>query len=328
MSRLSDAAEFYRHTFAARLDDHVRWSGSMWARAGRELTADAVLAGLDGSGPSLSGYFLNPDSTGHVAAIDFDTEDGFATALRARDLLLSRGAPSYPEASRRGAHLWVVVDRALPGRVLRQFMRAMLRDAGIDVLCPGRRLEDGLCVGCGKRMSSFEPHDNPKIEWRPLSDEVKADGYGAPLRLPTMPNPKTGLRYPVIGLDGRPLPPRLDDLMLAVDQAPAWVVEGMAMTVRPTWRAIRPGDRMPFSQRQDEDGQTASQILRDLWGMADPKPGRANKCPAHDDHNPSLSIAHDDRRAWCKNATCVLYGDNGRGLGTHQLAAAAPGAKR
>jgi hypothetical protein len=58
--------------------------------------------------------------------------------------------------------------------------------------------------------------------------------------------------------------------------------------------------------------------------MPEPKVGRANHCPAHDDSNPSMSIARDDRRVWCKQAACILAND-GRGRGTHELEALAPG---
>lgn len=302
MTRESDAAELYRWTFAARHDDHVSWTGMMWARAGRPLTADAVTEGIAGTGPTLSTYFLTPESRGHVAAIDFDTDTGLADAKRVRDALAKRGAPAYVEASRRGAHLWVVCDRQHPGRVLRQFLRASLIAAEVPI--------------------------TEKVELRPAQDEIKADGFGAPLRLPTMPNPKTGLRYPVLDPDGKPIPPRLSDLIIAVDTAPRYVVESMAATIRPTFKQMALGDRAPFSQRRDDDDRTASEILRTDWGMPEPKVGRANHCPAHSpDNNPSLSIAKDDRRVFCKVGSCVLN-NNDRGRGTHELARLAPGAAK
>lgn len=300
MTREADAAEYYATVFAGRRDDHVSFTGTMWARAGRPLTAEAVLAGLRGDGPSLSGYFLTPESTGHVAAVDFDSDDGIDLARRCRGVLLRRGAPAYVEASRRGAHLWVVCDRAHSGLVLRRFLRAALREAGVP--------------------------ETDKTELRPAQDAIRADGYGAPLRLPTMPSPKTGRRYPLLDADDRPYPPRLDAMMLEIDYAPAWVVESLAATERPTHRAIRPGDHAPHSIRADDDDRTASEILRTLWGMPEPRVGRANKCPAHDDHMPSLSIAKDDKRVWCKTGSCVLS-NGGRGRGTHELVALAPGGR-
>ena len=300
LTRESDAAEMYAVTFAARQDDHVAFAGSMWSRVGRPLTADLVLRGLAGTGPPLSGYFLTPQSTGHVAAIDFDSEDGLALARRCRAALAKRGAPSQVEASRRGAHLWVVCDRVHSGAVLRRFLRAVLRDAEVE--------------------------ETPKVELRPAQDEIKPDGYGSPLRMPTMPNPKTGLRYPMLDEHDRPLPRSLDQMMLEIDWAPAWVVESLAASMRPTPRSVRPGDRLQQRGFSNDDDETASEILRTLWGMPEPKPGHANRCPAHGpDRHPSLSIAVDDKRCWCKTPGCILDND-GRGRGTHELRKLAPGA--
>ncbi len=299
MTRESDAAECYIASFAARTDDHTQWNGSMWVRAGRPLTADAVVRGLAGTGPSLSGYFLTPQSTGHVAAIDFDSDDGLALAKRCRSALGKRGAPSWVEASRRGAHLWVVCDRIHSGSVLRRFLRATLADAGIE--------------------------ETPKVELRPAQDEIKVDGYGSPLRLPTMPNPKSGRRYPVLDEHDRPLPARLDQMMLAIDYAPAWIVESLASSLRTDPRHL-PNSFFPPRLIREDDDESASEILRELWGMPEPMPGRANHCPAHGpDRHPSLSIAKDDHRVFCKQPACILSND-GRGRGTHELRKLAPGA--
>lgn len=299
MSREADAADYYRHVFAARLDDHVEWNGSMWVRAGRPLTVDAVLSGLAGTGPSLSGYFLTPQSDGHVAAIDFDSDDGLALAKRCRSALGKRGAPSWVEASRRGAHWWVVCDRVHSGSVLRRLLRAVLADAGIE--------------------------ESPKVELRPAQDEIRPDGYGSPLRLPTMPNPKTGRRYPVLDEHDKPLPPRIDAMMLEIDYAPSWIVESLASSLRIDPRSVPSSFYPPRLIREDDD-ESASEILRELWGMPEPVPGRANRCPAHGpDRHPSLSIAKDDHRVWCKTPGCVLDND-GRGRGTHELRKLAPGA--
>jgi hypothetical protein len=299
LTRESDAAEIFAATFTARLDDHVLWNGSMWVRAGKPLAADAILRGLAGTGPSISGYFLTPQSTGHVAAIDFDSDDGLALARRCRAALAKRGAPSWVEASRRGAHLWVVSDAVHSGLVLRRMLRAVLRDAEVE--------------------------ETPKVELRPAQDEIKPDGYGSPLRLPTMPNPKTGLRYPMLDADDRPLPRALDAMMLAIDPVPAWIVESLAMSFHIDPKNM-PRSYFPPRPLHPDDDESASEILRTLWGMPEPKPGRANHCPAHGaDKHPSLSIAADDRRVFCKAPGCILDND-GRGRGTHELRKLAPGA--
>jgi hypothetical protein len=299
LTRASDAAEVYIGTFAGRSDDFTLFNGTMWVRAGKPLTAAAVLKGLDGTGPTLSGYFLTPQSTGHVAAIDFDSEDGLDLARRCRAALVKRDCPSYVEASRRGAHLWVTCDAVHSGAVLRRFLRAMLRDAGIE--------------------------ETPKVELRPAQDEIKPDGYGSPLRLPTMPNPKSGLRYPVLDEHDKPLPRDLGEMAAAIDLAPAWAVASMAASFKIQPKDLPSSYFPPRTIRQDDD-ESASEILRTLWGMPEPKPGRANHCPAHGaDRHPSLSIAKDDKRAFCKTPGCVLDND-GRGRGTNELRRLAPGA--
>ena len=303
LTRESDAAEMYAATFTARRDDHVAYTGSMWSRAGRPLTAEAVLRGLRGDGPSLSGYFLTPQSSGHVAAIDFDSDDGLDLAKRCRNGLARRGAPAWVEASRRGAHLWVVCDRVHTGLVLRRFLRAVLRDEGIE--------------------------ETPKVELRPARDEIRADGYGSPLRLPTMPNPKTGLRYPMLDEHDRPLPRALDAMMLEIDWAPSWIVESLAATMRPKAADCGPDFRSPRTIRQDDDNESASEILRSLWGVQDARPGHVSSCPAvgyhsHGDVHKGLSVLADDKRAICHKPGCDLN-NAGRGRGTHELRALAPG---
>ena len=292
LTRESDAAEYYARTFAARLDDHVAYTGSMWSRAGRPLTAEAVLRGLRGDGPSLSGYFLTPQSSGHVAAIDFDSDDGLDLAKRCRNGLARRGAPAWVEASRRGAHLWVVCDRVHTGLVLRRFLRAVLRDEGIE--------------------------ETPKVELRPAQDEIRPDGFGSPLRLPTMPNPKTGLRYPMLDEHDKPLPRALDAMMLEIDWAPSWIVESLASSLRIEARDLSADYRPPRCIRPDEPVESVVDVLRELWGVERAVPGHACVCPMHDDKVPSLSIAHDEHRCWCKSPRCVAYND-GRGRGPAEL---------
>ena len=293
----------YANLFAARRDDFVAFVGTMWSRVGRPLTADVVLRGLAGTGPSLSGYFLTPQSTGHVAAIDFDSDDGLALARRCRGALAKRGAPSWVEASRRGAHLWIISEEVHSGLVLRRMLRAILRDAEVE--------------------------ETPKVELRPAQDEIKVDGYGSPLRMPTMPNPKTGLRYPMLDEHDKPLPRAVDGLVLAIDQAPAWIIESLAMSFRIDPKNL-PQSYFPPRLIRPDDDESASEILRSLWGVHEAQPGRVFSCPAvgfhsHGDIHKGLSVLADDKRAICHKPGCDLNND-GRGRGTHELRKMAPGA--
>ena len=294
-------ADVYAATFAARTDAYAAFRRT-WVCVKEPLTAEVVMAALVG-GPSISGYTVNPDGRTHVGCIDFDCGDGLALARKVRAAMAEKDVIGYVEPSREGrAHLWVLIDRETPARVVRRALMAFLR-------------------GCGL---SWAP-DNPKIELRPAQDEIKPDGYGSPIRMPTMPNPKTGKRYPILAADNRPLSPRLDEMLLAIDFSPAWVIEAMADTMRPTVKDLRSGDRKRYDGPQVEG--SASDILRRLWGAADARPGHSIKCPAHPDSHPSLSILADDQRVCCKAPQCVLSND-GRGRGTYELTTMAPTAKR
>ena len=284
----------YIGQFAARDDDFVIWSGDTWVRAGRPLVPEVVDAAMRG-GPSVSGYMLTPTSVTHVAALDFDTDDGLALAKQTRTAMKRTGATGYVEMSRRGAHLWLLSDRMLPARTVRRALRAWLRDAHIA--------------------------ESPKIEFRPSHDEIRSDGYGSPIRMPTMPHPKTGLRYPILGHDDKPLPRRFDEMLGMLDWTPAWIIESAADTVRPTPQDAARGDRRAYSGPTVEG--TASDILRRLWGVVDARAGHSVRCPSHEDRVASLNILPDDERALCMAPHCRLNND-GHGRGTYELTQMAP----
>lgn len=287
-------AAVYAAFFSARVDDFVTWTGDTWVRANAPLTPEVITAGFAG-GPSVSAYTITPDNGTHVCCIDFDSDDGLALARQLRAAMADKGVTGYVEVSRRGGHLWVLLDRELPARTVRRALRAFLAAAAIE--------------------------ESPKVELRPAHDEIKPDGYGSPIRMPTMPHPKTGRRYPLLDAADRPLSPRLDEMLLAIEESPAWVFESMADTIRPTMRDLRRGDRKAYAGPTTEG--SASDILRTLWGAIDARPNHSIKCPAHEDSHPSLSILADDQRAVCKSPSCQL--NNGdRGRGTYELTVMAP----
>jgi hypothetical protein len=249
------------------------------------------------SGSSLSAY-LNAApiwrdggwlNLTHVAAIDFDADDGYESAVKFRNTLVQHGAVAYLEPSRRGAHVWVVLGQNLPARTVRRALRGFLAAA----LVP----------------------EGEKVEIRPAHDEIKPDGYGAPLRMPTMPNPKNGRRYPLLDPDDKPLPGRLDHMMLAIEWADADVFVQMAAKTPPRMTDIRPQDKLPTATGPVE---SASAVLMSVWEVPRAAPGRTIKCPAHTDTIPSLSILRDDERVICKAPHCVLHND-GRGRGPGEL---------
>lgn len=79
----------------------------------------------------------------------------------------------------------------------------------------------------------------------------------------------------------------------------------------PAIRAERPIDAY-------NDEHRVSELLRDAFGI-EARPGRAVRCPWHDDRSPSLSILPDDRRAFCHSPSCELH-NGGRGRDAWDLA--------
>lgn len=288
-------ADYYISTFAARSDDYVRWAGT-WMRAAEPFTGQRVIEAF-ASKVGVSGYMLTTNNLTHVCAIDFDTDDGWDLARRLRDVMDSHNAFSYVEPSRRGAHLWSVLDRQIPARTVRRALRGFLAEALIP--------------------------EGPKIELRPSHDEIKPDGFGSPIRLPTMPHPKTGKRYPLCGPDDQPLGSTLADILMRIEWADASAFEAMAAKTPLPITALDDSYRPPKTKWPDGPEESASALLMELWGVRRAAPGRSSKCPAHDDQMPSLSVLPDDTRVICKSPGCLLNnGDHGRG--TAELRKLAP----
>lgn len=288
-------ADYYISTFAARSDDYVRWAGT-WMRAGEPLTGQKVIEAF-ATKVGVSGYMMTTANTTHVCAVDFDSDDGWDLARRLRDVMDSHNAFSYIEPSRRGAHLWSVLDRQLPARTVRRALRGFLAEALIA--------------------------ETPKVEIRPGHDEIKPDGYGSPLRLPTMPHPKTGKRYPLCGPDDKPLGGTLYDILMKIEWADTGAFEAMAAKTPMKVTELDASYRPPKPKWPDGPSESASALLMALWGVQRAAAGRSIRCPAHDDKMPSLSILVDDTRVICKSPGCLLN-NNDHGRGTAELRKLAP----
>jgi hypothetical protein len=302
-------ASYYPSMFAARQDVYAAWTSEGWRPVREPLTGEVVLAGLAGKGPSISGYMIAPGSVSHVLAIDFDTDAGLDQAKVLASFMTGQRLPAYVETSRRGGHLWCVLDDILPAVLIRSSAKALLQAAGL-------------------------PDEDPHIEIRPGSDRVDAEwhqhvsgavvgtGLGHALRLPTMPHPKTGKRGQIMHPNGTTVGRSMAQIILDWDIAPASRLAPWAER----WRRP-PVTHIPAEYRVStdypEETSTASEILRDLWGVANAAPGRSVRCPAHEDKMPSLSILRDDRRAICKAGHCILNND-GHGRGTYELRKLAP----
>lgn len=309
---VNEVVEVYRHLFAARTDVYSRWTDQGWRPTRAEMTNDIVAAGLSKQGPAISGFMIAPGDVSHIAAIDFDLDNGMALAQRLVAHMASVGAPAYLEGSRRGAHVWILLEDVSPARQIRAALQTWLTKAGMP-------------------MDPEHPHRiHPKIELRPATDRIPGDdGLGHALRMPLMPHPKTGQRYRITTADGKLMGPKLGDIILAMDYVPSSVLAEAAMR----WEPIIDPSQIPSWSRnvrapREDDDASAAELLRTLWGALDAAPGKVVSCPAkqyhsHGDVHKGCKIFPDDKRVMCHKPGCVLNGD-GKGLGTWQLAHFAP----
>jgi hypothetical protein len=302
--------DYYRHLFAARTDVYSHWTSDGWRPVRAEMTIPLVEAALTKTGPSLSGFLIAPGDVSHIAAIDFDLDDGLELADRLIRHMASKGAPAYLEGSRRGAHVWILLDEVSPARQIRAALQTWL-------------------AGAGMPMDPADTHRtriHPKIELRPATDRLpSADGLGHALRMPLMPHPKTGQRWRLVTADGEVLGPRLSETLLALESVPAGVLADAAMRWNPKVdpSAIPHSYGPPRAPRED-DGSSASELLSLLWGAIGAAPGKVISCPAkqyhsNGDRHKGCRVFPDDKRVMCHTIGCILNND-GKGRGTYELA--------
>lgn len=336
-----DAAALYISTFTGRDDAYSVWIGDTWSvayvdpyatpRVWEPLTPHVVLKAFATKVP-ISGYILGTNSYTHVAALDIDREDGMALGKLFCARLNNLGGICYLEASRRGCHVWIVLDAPRPGVLIRRALHAIIKEAGFGD-CPGSgqravigkqtRPQCPVCHGATDEDVLLR-HFDPRIELRPGSDRLSGpEALGHCLRMPTMPHPKTLSRYVLTSSDGYKVPSKLAEMMLEINHTPASIFNDAAdRAPLPPAAAPPSGLRYPFGIPKGQE--SASEILRTLWGALDAQPGHLIHCPAHDDQRPSLSILRDDQRVICRG-NCELNND-GHGRGTYELRTMAPSA--
>jgi hypothetical protein len=304
----SSVLDVYRHFFAARLDVYSHWTADGWRPVREEMTVEILADGLSKKGPAISGYMIAPGNKTHVAALDIDMDEGMAMGRTIINAMRSEGAAGYLEASRRGAHVWMVLERVTPARAVRSALNHWLDVANMP------------------KDPASPAHFHPKIELRPATDSINADGLGHCLRMPLMPHPLTGQRFRLESTNGD-LGLKLSDILLEIELVPHHVVENASMKWVPVIDHV-PRDRgMPKPPRKEDDS-SASEILRTLWGLHEASPGKVFSCPAkeyhsHNDIHKGMSILPDDKRAMCHKPGCILNND-GRGRGTWELRTMAP----
>lgn len=288
-----DIAAVYWGTFSTAPRYAVWDDGqSHWLPQQGKPDVPAIVAALTGAGPSLSVFFLDDDAETHVLAIDVDAVDGWTTIERITAELLEAGIACYPERSRRGGHLWIILDRAVPAIVGRLALMAAVTAAGYD------------------------PEDSA-IELRPSKDRRSSEFAGGSLRAPWMPHPDTGERFGLLDpTTGEPVHDKVGGALLApLEDASSIALARLAERYVPpraptVVTAVRRPERPP-------EGSVSS-VLAERFGVQ-VVPGRSVRCPFHQDAHPSMRIAADDRRAWCHSPACPAH-ENGRGITAWQAA--------
>lgn len=300
-------AQIYLGTFAARTDAYADWYAAPdcahgddcachWFTVREELTAARVYEALSSKRP-ISTYMEDAAGETHVAAIDFDREDGWELGLRIAAKITEAGGIPYLERSRRGAHLWVVCEEKIGGDSARLALRSFVADVSIYLA------------------------RDPKVEILPKRLEQRGpETVGSPLRLPMMSHQRTGIRYPLCDAKGERIGRTISDAVLAIDLTPVTVMRAAAARAAVPISEVRVPD---WARRPMQEGGDVVALLTGA-GVQRANPGRTVRCPLHDDRNASLVVARDGERVWCKNPECPGY-NNGRGLGADQLARALGG---
>jgi len=286
MTTAEDVAAVYWSTFAGA-PRHSVWSGEHWSPTAGDPTPEQIIAALTADGPALAPFFLDDASMTHVLAIDTDGEDGWHTLGVVAAALRDSDIPAYGEPSRRGGHLWIVVDRVIPAIVGRFALMAAIEAAGYD--------------------------PDPKIELRPSKDRRTSPFGGESLRGPWMRHPETAQRYGLLKMaTGQPLATTIAGSLMAIELADHRAIARLAERYSPPVKIIA------TAPRRDREPGSITAVLVERFGSHDVNdrpigPGKSIVCPFHDDTQPSMTIARDDRRAWCHSPRCDAYED-GRGI--------------
>jgi hypothetical protein len=149
--------------FINRTDDYaVQRENGRYMRVGVPLTWGVVREHVQGK-QTIGTYVMNADGLCRYAVFDADGDDGLAVLLEVQAGLANDGVPSYLEASRRGGHLWVLLDGLYRASELRRWLLPY---------CPAG------------------------IEFYPKQDE--GCGYGSLIRLPFGVHRRSGCWYPFL----------------------------------------------------------------------------------------------------------------------------------
>lgn len=284
---LARTARDYLALFTDRRDAFQRYWQDAWRAVREPLEADLVVEAFQ-TGVPLGFYFGSPAGATTVGAIDFDGEDGWAHGLAVAEVLEDHVLTPYLEPSRRGAHLWLLVDGPVTMAEMRSVLRGAVQSAGFD-----------------------EAEDH--IELRPGGDRLEPHQLGVGLRGPFMPHPLTGESGMLVRpSDLEPLGATVRDALRVVLRSTAHALIAAYANLRPLSPVrelappVRPTGRSFF--RNWNKSNTITSVLAAQYGITT-RPGKSISCPFHVDDHPSFTIALNDRRVWCNAEGCAFYNE-------------------
>lgn len=174
-------------TCIGRHNDYaVQRADGLYYRTRRPLSYNVLrrhVAGVE----TIGTYLIDEQECCRFAVFDADSDEGFVQVIAVQARLAGDGIPSYLEASRRGAHLWVMFSVPAPAALVRRWLLPY---------CPGG------------------------VEFYPKQDRADWDHPGSLVRVPFGVHRLTGRRYPfvAVGSDGQ-----LVSVIASVKAALSWL---------------------------------------------------------------------------------------------------------
>jgi hypothetical protein len=278
-------------------DYALQQADGRYKRAGHALSEQSIFLHLQGI-HTLGTYVINEEGLCRFVVYDSDVSTGLSDLLQVQLTLAGAGVRSYPEMTRRGAHLWVFFSEPLPPALVRAYLLPF---------CP---------VG---------------VEFYPKQDSLTPESpYGSLIRLPLGIHRLTGERYPFVEVvNGQvyPLASSVVDMLSVFSE-----LEHMNLPLvlpqpsAPTLIHTAPTHTIPFNPSLGSGAAGAQMSIRDWCIQQDPLEviGRyvdlnasgVGSCPFgfhHDDGvdtHPSLYVYRPtapDLRCWY----CHTWGQGG-----------------
>ena len=273
LARILDDVFIQRHDLYARQLDNGRYV------CVREALTQAHLEAHLRGDITLGTYLLDVESNGRFLVLDADDDPDWRRLRGVSKVLENMDTESYLERSRRGGHLWLFFEQALPGREIREFGQGLLTHFNID-----------------------------SVELFPKQNQLKT-GPGSLVRLPFGVHRRTGKRYGFYDTQRRPLAPALSwQIMVLEDRetVPIPVFEqfrdagsrkpkrgGFDSAERPRRARIEKGNGLLPSERI----KAAVSVREFVSQFVELSSSGTGICPFQDDHNPSFNV-NDDEEYW------------------------------